>query len=132
MLLCRFWNLNLIPMCKPSWPSKDGGYAVCASFTTFLMNSVVSGDCSMGCFGFNCLPIRAYLDPIHTPVSPHGQERRVGEINFPYYCSSNSNLLFLYNSLLVMIYILNLHPLISYTILHIIFLHSCHQNASFP
>lgn len=56
-----FSNCNNIPVRKPSCPSKDRGYAVCAGFATFLVNSVMTRNCSMGSFCFNCFSIRAYL-----------------------------------------------------------------------
>lgn len=56
-------STDWLPVCKTSWPSKDRSYAVCAGLTSFLVNPVMAGNCTMGCFSFNGLSIWAHLEP---------------------------------------------------------------------
>lgn len=57
---------NNIPVCKTSWPSKDRSYAVCAGFTTFLINPVMSSYSTVGCLCFNSFSIWAHLNSYNT------------------------------------------------------------------
>ena len=57
-----------IPVWQPSGPSKDWGYAVCAGFTSFLMNPKMPCNSTMCSFCFYGLSIWTNLKAIHNNI----------------------------------------------------------------